>query len=61
MIELSDEAHAELVSRLTALLGLAKELQDAFDDSETSDGAQRMVDSIERMLAIVSTPRPGLD
>jgi len=53
MIQLSDEAHAELVSRLTALQGLAEQLEGAFDDPETRAGAQKVADSVERMLAIL--------
>jgi hypothetical protein len=38
-IELSTDAHAELLSRLTALRRLANELAEAFDDPRAAEGA----------------------
>jgi hypothetical protein len=38
---------------LTALHHLAQELQNAFDDPQSREGAQKMLASIERMLAIL--------
>jgi hypothetical protein len=54
MIDLSAEAHAELVSRLTALRGLAQELSEAFDEPRSKAGVQEMLASIERMLELLA-------
>jgi hypothetical protein len=54
MIELADDEHAELVSRLTALRGLAQELTEAFDDPSSQAGAQEMLASIDRMLEVLA-------
>jgi hypothetical protein len=54
MIELADDEHAELVSRLTALRGLARELSEAFDDPQSQAGAQEMLASVDRMLELLA-------
>jgi hypothetical protein len=54
MIELADDEHAELVSRLTALRGLAHGLSEAFDDPRSQAGAREMVASIDRMLELLA-------
>jgi hypothetical protein len=54
MIELAEDEHAELVSRLTALRGLAQELTEAFDDPSSQAGAQEMLASIDRMLELLA-------
>jgi hypothetical protein len=54
MIELADDEHAELVSRLTALRGLAHELSEAFDDPRSQAGAREMLASIDRMLELLA-------
>jgi hypothetical protein len=54
MIELADDEHAELVSRLTALRGLARELSEAFDDPRSQAGAREMLASIDRMLELLA-------
>ena len=53
MIQLSAADHAELISRLTALRGLADELSMAFDDPKAGQGAREVLASIDRMLAIL--------
>ena len=53
MIELTEAAHAELVTRLTALRALAGELEEAFDDEQAAAGAREMLASVERMLELV--------
>ena len=53
MTELSEEAHAELVARLTALRALAEGLAEAYDEPVAAEGAREMVESIERMLELV--------
>ena len=53
MTELSRDAHAELVARLTALKALADGLAEAYDDPVAAAGAHEMVESIERMLELV--------
>jgi hypothetical protein len=59
VIELADDERAELVSRLTALRGLARELSEAFDEPRARAGAQAMLASIDRMLELLAAP--GLD
>jgi hypothetical protein len=54
MIRLADDEHAELVSRLTALRGLARELSEAFDDPRSQAGAREMLASIDRMLELLA-------
>jgi hypothetical protein len=54
MIELADDEHAELVSRLTALRRLARELSEAFDDPRSRAGAEEMLASIDRMLELLA-------
>jgi hypothetical protein len=54
VIELSADAHAELVSRLTALRSLAQELREAFDEPQSQAGAQEMLASIDRMLELLA-------
>jgi hypothetical protein len=54
VIELSADAHAELVSRLKALRGLAQELSEAFDEPRSKAGVQDMLASIERMLELLA-------
>jgi hypothetical protein len=54
MIELADDEHAELVSRLTALRGLARELSEAFDDPRSRAGAEEILASIDRMLELLA-------
>ncbi|MEP6909050.1 MAG: hypothetical protein ABI896_01310 [Actinomycetota bacterium] len=58
MIQLSAADHAELVSRLTALRGLAEGLSMAFDDPKAGQGARDVLASIDRMLAILRAPVP---
>ena len=53
MTELSAGDHAELLSRLTALRQLAKELSMAFDDPRAGQGALEVLASIDRMLEIL--------
>jgi hypothetical protein len=53
MIELSPEAHEELVARLAALRALAVGLAEAYDDATAAAGAREMLASIERMLELV--------
>jgi hypothetical protein len=53
VIELSAEDHAELLSRLTALRGLAQELSEAFDEPRSQAGAREMLASIDRMLELL--------
>ena len=53
MIQLSAADHAELISRLTALRGLAQELSMAFDDPKAGQGARDVLASIDRMLTIL--------
>jgi hypothetical protein len=52
LTELSPDAHAELVARLTALRALADELSEAYDDPTASAGARQMLESIDRMLEL---------
>ena len=59
MIQLSAADHAELISRLTALHGLAHELSLAFDDPKAGQGAREVLASIDRMLAILRANGPG--
>ena len=59
MIQLSAADHAELLSRLTALRGLAQELSMAFDDPKAGQGARDVLASIDRMLAILRVGAPG--
>ena len=59
MIQLSAADHAELISRLTALHGLAHELSLAFDDPKAGQGAREVLASIDRMLAILRANAPG--
>jgi hypothetical protein len=54
VIELADDEHAELVSRLTALRGLARELSEVFDEPRSQAGAQEMLVSIDRMLELLA-------
>jgi hypothetical protein len=58
VIQLSAADHAELVSRLTALRGLAQELSIAFDDPKAGQGARGVLASIDRMLAILRAEPP---
>jgi hypothetical protein len=58
MIQLSAADHAELISRLTALHGLARELSLAFDDPKAGEGAREVLASIDRMLAILRAEAP---
>jgi hypothetical protein len=53
MIELGDDEHAELVSRLTALRSLAQELSEAYDEPQSQSGAEEMLASIARMLELL--------
>jgi hypothetical protein len=55
--ELSEEAHAELVTRLTALRGLAEGLAEAYDDPTAAAGAHKMLESIDRMLELLEARR----
>jgi hypothetical protein len=59
VIELSAADHAELISRLTALHGLAQELSMAFDDPKAGQGARDVLASIDRMLEILRVGAPG--
>ena len=59
MIQLSAADHAELISRLTALRGLAQELSMAFDDPKAGQGARDVLASIDRMLEILRVGAPG--
>ena len=59
MIQLSAADHAELISRLTALRGLAQELSMAFDDPKAGQGARDVLASIDRMLTILRADPPG--
>ena len=59
MIQLSTADYSELVSRLTALRGLAEELSMAFDDPKAGQGALEVLASIDRMLAILRADPPG--
>ena len=59
MIQLSAADHAELISRLTALRGLAHELSLAFDDPKAGEGAREVLASIDRMLGILGAEVPG--
>ena len=58
MIQLSAADHAELISRLTALRGLAQELSMAFDDPKAGQGARDVLASIDRMLTILRADPP---
>jgi hypothetical protein len=58
MTELSPEAHAELVNRLSALRELAGGLAEAFDDPSAAAGARQMLESIDRMLELVGAAKP---
>jgi len=58
VIQLSTADYAELVSRLTALRGLAEELSMAFDDPKTTQGALDVLASIDRMLEILRADAP---
>ena len=53
MTALSEDAHVELVARLTALRALAEGLAEAYNDPVPAEGAREMVESIERMLELV--------
>ena len=59
MIQLSAADHAELISRLTALLGFAEELSMAFDDPKAGEGARQVLASIDRMLTILRADAHG--
>jgi hypothetical protein len=58
VIQLSTADYAELVSRLTALRGLAEELSMAFDDPKAGQGALEVLASIDRMLEILRAEAP---
>jgi hypothetical protein len=58
VIELSEDAHNELVARLTALRALAEGLAEAYDDPTAAAGAREMLGSIDRMLELVGAAQP---
>ncbi len=55
-MELSSDDHAELLSRLGALRGLAESLSKAFDDPRAEAGAREMLASIDRMFQLLGAP-----
>jgi hypothetical protein len=51
---LAPEAYAELVRRLVGLRGLAEGLRGAFDDEAAANGAEEMLESIDRTLDLLA-------